>query len=113
MGAYVFDLAVIQFDPILGFTKNCLLIEIIGHLADTLENNWRIIVIFRRCLIVHLVQPNRENRREKFQGQSQSGQDGGNGQDWNAKVNSMEPTSHHQPVEVLISERLGLGRTPG
>lgn len=70
MGAYVFDLAVIQFDPIPGFTKNCLLIEIIGHLADTLENNWRIIVIFRRCLIVHLVQPNRsENRREKFQGQ--------------------------------------------
>lgn len=53
MGAYVFDLAVIQFDPIPGFTKNCLLIDIIGHLADTLENNWRIIVIFRRCLIVN------------------------------------------------------------
>ena len=35
----------------------------------------------------HQMQPNRsENRREKFQGQSQSGQDGGNGQDWNAKV---------------------------
>ena len=36
MGAYVFDLAVIQFDPIPGFTKNCLLIEIIGHLERTL-----------------------------------------------------------------------------